>query len=229
MPDHIAVLVLAGGGLVAFLVYKGVQWARAAREERFRNLRALGFEPLEPPPTEVVEFLLALHGGKKRVTDLFERRGSAERLYLFDLQDNSGESSAHEALAVFSPRLELPRLTISPRIGGDGRLAALGNRLLKKLARRRGKAVEFPSHPRFAQRHLVNAPDEEAARRFLTPDRLDRLAAMGRMVVEGEGGRFTYQRIRFQRRAGHWSDRQEIAERVQDAEELLRTFATRRR
>lgn len=227
MPHHIAILVLAVGGFVVFLIYKGVQWARAAREERLRNLSALGFEPLDPVPPEIAEPLLALHDEKGKLTDVFERRGTTDRLYLFDLKDRSDESSLHEALAVFSPRLELPRLTLSPRIGGDGRLAALGNLFLKKLARRRGKAVEFPSHPRFAQRHLVNAPDEEAAHRFLTPDRLDRLAAMGRMVVEGEGGRFTYQRIRFQRRASHWSDRQEIAERVQDAEELLRVFATR--
>jgi hypothetical protein len=224
MPDHIAILVLAGGGFVAFLIYKAVQWARTAREERLRNLRALGFEPLETPPAEVVESVLALHDQKDKLTDVFERRETTDRLYLFDLKDRSGESSAHEAIAVFSARLELPRLTISPRIGGDGRLAALGNLLLKKVARRRGKAVEFPSHPRFAQRHLVNAPDEEAVQRFLTPDRLDRLAAMAHMVVEGEGGGFTYQRIRFQRRMSHWSDRQEIAERVQEAEELLRLF-----
>ena len=52
---------------------------------------------------------------------------SAERLYLFDVRDNSGEGSVHEALAVFSPRLRLPRLTISPRLEGGSRLVALGN------------------------------------------------------------------------------------------------------
>ena len=221
MPDHVVILALAVGGLVAFLIYKGVAAAREKEEEKRRGRRALGFEPLSPPPTEVAEPILALHKGKK-MGDVFERKGSADRLYLFDLTNQSGDSSPRETIAIFSRRLRLPRLTIFPRLEGDGRLAALGNFVLKKLAQRGGRAVDL-SHLRFARRHFVSGPDEAAIRQFLTEGRLDRLAEMEHMAVAGEGGLFTCQRVQIGRRKRR-ADRTEVSESVQRAEELLRVL-----
>jgi hypothetical protein len=224
MTDSIVILLLAVVGFLAFLCLKIVQRARAANEERRRTLQVLGFEPLAPPPAEVTEPIVALHGGKKTLARVFERRGSADRLYLFDLRDSSGEGSVHEALAVFSPRLDLPRFTISPRLEGGGRLVALGNRVIEMRARRRGPAVEFPSHPEFARRHFVNAPDAESVHRLLTSQRLDRLTPLGQIVVEAEGRVFSVQRIRLGRRAWARTDPHKVAERVHEAEELLRAL-----
>lgn len=224
MPYHLVIVALAVAALVIFLIYKGTLSAREAREERLRRLRALGFEPLDPPPAELTEPVLALHErGRKsghKVDNVFERRGSTDRLYLLDLEDSSGDSSHEGVIAVFSPRLHVPRLTIYPRLEGKGYLAGLGNRLLKKLAQRHGKTVDLPSHPRFARRHFVSGPDEEAIRRFLT---VDRLAAMEHMTVEGEDDHFAYQRVHFGRRK-IGSDEVEFAERVQQAEGVLRAL-----
>jgi hypothetical protein len=225
MPDHLVILVLAVGGLVAFLIYKGTAAARARKEERRRDLRALGFEPLDSPPPEVADPILALygHGGKSghKLDNVFERPGSADRFYLLDLKSSSGDSSQEGVIAVFSPRLRMPRLTIFPRLEGDGRLAALGNLLMKKLSQRHGGAVDFAAHPRFTKRHFVSGPDEAAIRRFLTGDRLDRLAELEHTALEGEGALFTYQKFRFPRHGGG-TDREQISEHVQQAEQLLR-------
>jgi hypothetical protein len=230
MPDHLAILVLAVGGLVAFLIYKGTLSAREAKAERLRGLRALGFEPVDTPAPEIARPIIALqdHGKKHghRIANVFERRSSTDRLYLLDIEDSSGDSSRDGVIAVFSPRLRIPRLTIYPRLEGEGHLAGLGNRLLKRLAQRHGRTVDLPSHPRFARRHFVSGPDEETLRRFLTADRLDRLAGIEHMAVEGEGDHFTCQRVHFgRRRIG--SDVVEIAERVRQAEEVLQALAQR--
>ena len=225
VADHLGIIVLAVSGLIAFLIYKVTLSVKEAREEKQRALRALGFEPLEPPPAEVVEPLLALHrrgkASRKKIENLYERRGSSDRLYLFDLKDASSDSVHSGVIGVVSPRLRVPRLTIFPRLEGEGRLSALGNLLLRKLGGRHGEMVDLGAHPRFSRRHFVSAPDAEAARRFLTEARLDRLAEMDHMAVEAEGDRFTYQEVHFKRHktAG---DSTETARRVQHAEELLR-------
>lgn len=232
MGDHLVILALAIGGLIAFLVYKGTAFAKQRKEERRRGRRTLGFEPLDSPPAEVAERILAMHhrgglrGGKLR--EVFERRGSADRFYLFDLVDGSGDGRRERVVAVSSPRLHLPRLTLSPRLEGDGRLAALGNLVLKKMAERHGHAVDLASHSRFARRHFVSGPDEASIRRLLNEDRLDRLAEMDPMAFEGEGGLFTLQRVRLGRRRSG-TDREDVSASVALAEELLRLFATRHR
>lgn len=225
MPDHVVILVLAVGGFVAFLIYKGVAAARAKKEEERRHLRALGFEPLDSPPPRVADPILALHGGKSghRLDNVFERPGSADRFYLFDVRSSSGDSSREGGIAVFSSRLQIPRLTIFPRLEGDGRVAALGNLVMKKLSRLQGGTVDFAAHPRFAKRHFVSAPDEAAVRRFLTQPRLDRLAELDHMALKGEGEVFTYQEVRFVRPRRE-TGRDEVSERVQKAEELLRVL-----
>jgi len=227
MPDHVAVIALAVTGLVAFLVYKATVAVGEAREEKQRGLRALGFEPLDPPPEDLTASLLALHGhgrkGRRRLEGLFERKGSGHRLYLFDLKDTSGEGTRSGVIAVVSPRLRVPRLTIFPRFQGDGLVARLANLLVRKLGRRHGGLVDFVSHEPFSRRHHVAGPDEAAIRHFLTDRRLEQLAGMERMAVEAEGDRLTYQRIRFgRRRTG--SDRDEVAHRTREAEELLRVL-----
>ena len=227
MSDHMLVLVLAVGGLVAFLIYKGTMAVRAAREEKIRGRRVLGFEPVASPPPEVAGPLLALfQRGKKsthRITELYERRGSEDRLFLFDMKDSSGDSSREDTVAVFSPRLHLPRFSFFPRLEGEGGLNALGNLLLKKLGGRHGGVLDFPAHPRFAKRYFVSASDEEAVRRFLTDRRLDALAEIGHVALEAEGDRFAFQEFQFGRQKKE-EDRVAVARRVERAEELLRVL-----
>lgn len=227
MSEYVVLAGLAGVGLVAFLVYKGVLSAREAKAERIRGLRALGFEPLEAPPEDVREAILALHQqGKKprhKLDQVFERRGSADRFYLFDLEDSSGDTHHTGVMAVHSPRLHSPRLTISPRLEGEGGLAALGNMLLKKMAHREGRAVDFAAHPRFARRHFVSGPDPDAIRGFLTERRLDRLAELQYVAVEAEGHAFTCAHVPFGGKVGR-TDRESVTRRVELAEELLRVL-----
>jgi len=227
MPDHMVIVVLAVGLLVAFLIYKGTLSAREARGEKRRGLRALGFEPVASLPPDVAEAILALHQqGKKpehTIGEAFERRGSADELYLYDLRSKSGDSVRHGVIAIRSPRLKLPRMTIFPRLEGEGRLSALGNLLIKKLGQRHGRTLDFAAHPHFARRHFVSGANEQPIRRFLTDRRLDRLAEMKHMGVETDGDLFTYEEIHFGRRK-HEGPRARTAHDVERAEELLRVF-----
>ena len=113
MPDHVVIAALAVGGLVAFLIYKGVLSVREAKAERIRGLRALGFEPLEAPPDDVRDTVLALHQqGKKsdhKMDEVFERRTTSDRFILFDLEGGSGDTKHAGVMAVLSPGLRCPR------------------------------------------------------------------------------------------------------------------------
>jgi hypothetical protein len=229
MSEYVVLVGLAVAGLVAFLIYKGVLSAREAKAERIRGLRALGFEPLNAPPDDVQDAILALHQrGQKpdhKMDEVFERRGSSDRLYLFDLEDSSGDSVHTGVMAVVSPRLHTPRLTISPRLQGEGHLAALANRLLKKVGHHDGRTVDLAAHPRFARRHFVSGPDPEAIRRFLTERRIDRLAELQHVAVEAEGHALTCAHVPFGGKVGQ-IDRESVTRRVELAEQLLRIFGS---
>jgi hypothetical protein len=224
MPDAVVLVGLAVAGLVVFLVYKGVLSAREAKAERIRGLRVLGFEPVERPPEDVRDAILALHRhGKKpehKIDEVFERRSGSDRFVLFDLEDTSGDTDHTGVMAVFSPRLQSPRLTISPRLEGGGRLAALGNMLLKKAAHHSGGTVDFAAHGRFSRRHFVSGPDPEAIRRFLTARRLDGLAEMKHIAVEANGRVFTCAHVPFGGKVGR-IDRESVTRRAELAEQLL--------
>jgi hypothetical protein len=216
--------------LVVFFVYRVVAHFRQKSAEHRAALRSLGFEPVSSSDREVVSSIVDLSerwkGDHYRVENLLERRGSDHRLFLFDLNDPSGDNHHPGLLAVMSRRLELPRFTLYPRLDMEGRLAAFANTLLEKLVGHQGKTVGFPAHPKFDGRHFVRGSDEDEIRRFFDDDRLDALAEKQYLMIEAGGDAFTVDRLnlRGQKRA---PDLAEVAERVQEAEGLLRVLSKR--
>ena len=77
MPESVVLIGLAIAGLVVFLIYKGVLSAREAKAERARSLRALGFEPVETPPEDVRDAILALHQKRKTPGHKIEVKSAA--------------------------------------------------------------------------------------------------------------------------------------------------------
>jgi hypothetical protein len=224
------VIALAIVGLVAFFIYTGVQHVKRKSEERRAALRSLGFEPMAPADRGVLDAVVDLcrrfKGDSYRVDNVLQRKGSDHRLLLFDLHDNSGENHHPGLLAVMSRRLALPRFTLYPRLEMEGRLAAFANTLLEKVVGHQGRMVSFPHHPAFDRRYFVRAQDEDEIHRFLDAERLDALAPKQYLVIEAGGDAFTVDRIRLSGRA-RGSDLADVAERVEEAEGLLRLFSKR--
>lgn len=224
-------IAMAALALVAFVVYRIVQHVKQKSAERRAALRSLGFEPVSASDREAVSSIVDVSrrwkGDHYRVQNLLERRGSDHRLFLFDLNDTSGDNHHPNLLAVRSRRLELPRFTLYPRLDMEGRLAALANAVLEKLVGHQGKRVGFPDHPSFDRRHFVSGPDEDEIRRFFDDHRLDALAEKQYLMVEGGADAFTLARLRLPGRP-QVSDLTEVAERVQEAESLLRLFSRSR-
>jgi len=224
-PLIVSVGVLA---LVAFLVFKLVQHVKQQNEERRASLRLLGFEPLTPADADQLDKLKDLcrrfKGDSFRIDDVMLRNGSDHRLLLFDLTDTSGDNDSKQQLAVVSRRLALPRFTLYPRLELEGRLAAFANSVIEKLVGHGGKTVRFSSHPAFERRHFVKGEDEDAIRRFFDAARLEALAAKQYLMLEAGGDGFTVGRVQLPGQA-QGPERADLAERVREAEELLRLFS----
>jgi hypothetical protein len=223
----IALAVLALAALLVWIVLH----ARQKSAERRAALRSLGFAPVPSSDAEVVSTIVDLckrsRGDSYRVDNLLERRGSDHRLLLFDLHDTSGDNDHPGLLAVMSRRLDLPRFTLYPRLETEGRLAAVANAVLEKLVRHQGKTVAFPAHPSFDRRHFVSGGDEGAIRRFFGEDRLAALAEKQYLMIEAGGDCFTVGRV-YPRGRPSGSDLDDVSQRVEEAEELLRLFSGQR-
>lgn len=225
------VVALALLALVAFAVFKVARHMKQKNEERRATLRSLGFEPMAPADRDVLDAVVDLcrrfKGDSYRVDNVLQRKGSDHRLLLFDLHDISGENHHPGLLAVMSRRLDLPRFTLYPRLEMEGRLAAFANTLLEKVVGHQGKTVSFPHHPSFDRRYFVRGRDEDEIRRFFDDERLDALTPKQYLMVEAGGDAFTVDRIRLPGRATG-SDLADVAERVEEAQSLLRLFSRRR-
>jgi hypothetical protein len=223
-------LVVAAAALVGFVLYRAVMAARERKAERARELAVHGFRPVVSPDPQLVERILALHrtdsSQRLEVRDLYRKETDGAVVHLFRIVDRTSDSpdvTTDGLVAVGSPTLHLPRFSLTPRIEQEGTLATMGNWLLERLAARTGPPVEFPSPPAFRQRYTLVADDEQAARRFFTPERLARLAETHYWMVRGEGDTFTLDRLVLDPAKRRVTGR-DLIERLADADRALEIF-----
>jgi len=224
-------VVLAILGLVAFLVFRILQYARQKREERRLALRLVGFEPATGASAGDRSALIDLcrpekAAGRFEVENLLERRGADHRIFLFDLRDAQRDEGRSAVLAVTSPRLAMPRFKVFPRIEPEGRLVALANAVIEKMIALEGTVVSFDDSA-FSRRYTVAGADEGEIRRFLDGDRRARLAEREGLMIDAEGRSFAVDRLRFGRGKDP-ADVADVTQRVEEAERLLRLFASDR-
>lgn len=220
--------------LVGWIVFAAIRAQQHSRRELLDAARDLGFTPADTSP----EFLARLAdlyarpspGAKQpalksyKTGDVFRRRLPEGEMFIFDLVDTSGDQNNRtekQAVAVVSPRLDLPRFVLLPRIGAGSAFAPVVSRVLSWLARHYGNPVEFPHVPEFAQHYLVSSPDPEGTRRFLTPDRLHRMAEIRNMGMHAGRDMFTLTHYDL---AGRVPARQRLRERVDHATRILSAF-----
>lgn len=217
--------------LVGWVVFAAIRAEQQKRRDLLEAARNLGFTPAASDPglaARLTELYVhtpskSKHSAKPpyKLQNVFKKRMSEGDVFIFDLVDTSGDDSSQtekHAVAIVSPRLDLPRFVMLPRIGGSSALAPVANKVLAWVARNYGSPVDFPHAPEFAQHFMVCSVDPEATRRFLSGDRLRRLAEMRNVGMHAGGHMFTVTHYAMSTRE---PVRQKLRERVDDAMRIL--------
>ena len=116
-------------------------------------------------------------------------------MFLFDLEETSGEDNtqlATQDVLFVSRNLRLPRFSLIPKLEAGGKLGKAANRVLQWAADRQGLPVEPTGHEEFDRRYWVSAPDPEALRGFLMPERVEQLASTRNYALEAGGDAFAF-------------------------------------
>jgi hypothetical protein len=119
-------------------------------------------------------------------------------MFIFDLIDTSGEDDSYtekQAVAIISPRLNLPAFVIFPKMDIDGAAASIANNIFGWMISKMGNPVEFPHFPEFEQRYLVSSPDPDGTRQFLDEGKLGRFGETRLIGIHAGGDIFTLSRI----------------------------------
>ena len=169
-------------GLFAGIVYLMIRAAKKDRAWKAEMARSLGFQPIEKPDQALTGRIIALHRHGKNSSfslhNVFVRNTPEGQLYLYDLDDNSGEDSsliARMGVAIVTPGRELPRFIIFPRINMDSKLASFANRAIEWLASRSMEKVVMDDCPDFEQRYMVTADDAFRVKETLNTDLINLL------------------------------------------------------
>jgi hypothetical protein len=187
----IAVIAVLGFiGLIAGIVFLMFLAAKKERARKVELASTLGFQPVEKPDAALTERFFTLHRYTKNsrysLRNVFVRNTPEGQMYLYDLDDNSGESSTrvvNMGVAIVTPGRDLPRFIIYPRINLGGKLASFANRAIEWLASRNMERVEMDDRPGFEQRYIVNADDAMRAREIINNNLTNLLVNCNEMLV----------------------------------------------
>ncbi len=229
-------IVLGVLGAVGAIVALMVRSERKDRRAKRQIGQALGLAPAEPDP-QFVRRLSQLYQGLRadgagNDMDKYEFRNMSVgklpegEVFLFDLIDVSGGESSrteNQAVAIVSPRLNLPPFAIFPKADIEGTLPNLANKVLGWVVSKCGGPVEFSQVPEFGQRYLVSSRDPEAVRRFLDDGRFRRLANTRLLSIQAGGDIFTLSRVDT---FAESATQESMRERVDQARTLLSIFAS---
>jgi len=203
----LAPLILVGffailAAMVGFVVYAVRK--EAAQKGKFAT--ELGFSPT----TETQELLgrIAYVNGRTRpgllhLTNIFRRQSSGGEIYMFSLHrrnfDENGvrrgnrPTKSHyspletNAFAFVSPAWHLPRFVAMPRLGSQGKLAAITNHMADSIVEQNMSRVEFPHVPELNERYIMGNFDAGPAH-FSFPEPFLRLLASNPNLSLHTGG-----------------------------------------
>ncbi len=207
----LAPLILVGffailAAMVGFVIHAVRK--EAAQKEKFAA--ELGFSPT----TETQELLerIAYVNGRTRpgllhLTNIFRRQSSGGEIYMFSLQrrnfDENGvrrgkrPTKSHyspletNAFAFVSPAWRLPRFVAMPRLGSQGKLASITNRIADSIVELNISRVEFPHVPELNDRYIMGSFDADPAQFFLPEPFLRLLASNPNLSLHTGGDTFT--------------------------------------
>jgi hypothetical protein len=228
----IALIFIAG---IIFFTYRSYQKRQRRPVIDQVGMADLGFTPASYPEAALKRSVNQIHTKYPdqvlSMHDVFLQDHTDYQLFLFDLLDEAGKQPtilAQDVLAVFSAGFNFPRITILTRPNMSGSLGNVVGKFLDRLANWEDnlqglRQVEIKSSAELQQRYMIFAVDENAAREFLTPDRLDYLSKLGNHYAIDLGGDI-FTLIPVIPKAA-LSRRERIDEYVRDARSLATVFS----
>jgi hypothetical protein len=216
--------------VVAFIA-ASIAWARwevrRRRAKTAREMTDLGFEPANASDPGLSERLKRLHRSGTdfwNIAIAWKRDEPDGRVYVFDLWVERNEQRILEGgyILIVSPRLDLPRFGILPKIQSSGVLPALASRFQKFVVNRLGP-VPFDDHPEFDRAYSVVGDDQVAIRQFLTDARLRELSRRRVGRIEAGGDSFSYFRGESQAR-GRTPSPTHVRNALDEARAVCRAF-----
>jgi hypothetical protein len=196
IPFSLVALLIFGAFFVGIIVLAVWLVRRAGQEQARRRaqLQSFGFQPLPQLNPEVAAAIAALlprvRPNRLRYRNIAYRADGLADLFCLDILDTGGDDDstlAHEAVAVYSSRLNLPLFSLTPRLAMPGKLAALANQLLERLAAMTGPVIAFAGDPDFAAQFIVSGSDAAAVTALLDDYVTERLSAFRDNAVQFGG------------------------------------------
>ena len=185
------------------VVYTTISRTRKDRQQKKQIALALGFQSIENLPTELAERIFVLHRyagrGNYHLRNVAFHKTLEGEFYLYDLWDTGGDSNnlvEQGAVAVVTHGLDLPQMTIFPRLDMTGKFIDLANRFIGWAMKRVATEVTL-DHPGFQEHYFLAGEDPEAIRSRLTPDLLDYLAENPMLSLHASGDLFTLAYLKF--------------------------------
>ncbi|MFA4943994.1 MAG: hypothetical protein WC789_04755 [Lentisphaeria bacterium] len=166
-------------GMIVFVVL----FIRKESAEKAKIAQSLGLTPAADTQ-QLLQKVASVNGitssGLYRLEQVFHRHhDSGEDVYLFSLHRsyfneqgvNRGKrpTGSHKmtleasVLAFISSSWKLPRFVALPRLGGDGKLADIGNSLSEAAAEIKQEVVKFPHIPNLDEQYLIATPETPAS------------------------------------------------------------------
>ncbi len=187
--------VVAGMALLIVFLIRENRKAIATKTARATEL---GFQPVPRPDPRLEKCILDLYrrtaNQRLDLRRVFHRSSFDGDLYLFDIEDPTGEGTTEivsSAVAVVSPGASLPFFMIHPRLTGNGLAVRIANRILDWTANLRyQKTVLFSGVPQFDDCFIVTKPadaPEMPLRDLLSPDLRHLLSGLQAVQINGGG------------------------------------------
>lgn len=185
--DITSIILLIAFVLMVILFIIGILYQRRLILQRRAQIETMGFSPVTHPDGALVERLRALYSFRQardfRLESLYHRKAGERDIYLFSVDNSSGDS-----VAVISPRLRLPRFALLSRIPGSGALVGTANKMLAQgMAMILPTQLSFPDQPGFDQNFWVAAENEAETRAFFTPTLIRRVEDLTNMQLQAGG------------------------------------------
>lgn len=195
--DLTGVLVLVGFFVVfAAIIYYSIRSAGRQKEQLRTQAASIGYTPLDQPDPALAQRLIRLHTyrgktGSHKLRNVFTRSTFDGTFYLYDVWDTGSDSDTAteiHAVALQVSGMNLPRVTLVPKVPGDLKMGAFANKVVTWAMTKVGAPqVTFPEHPALDQHFFVTGEDAEAIRRLMTPALVSFLIGQKSAALSAEG------------------------------------------
>lgn len=221
----IGIVLIIGG-----LIYWVIASSKRRKQELAESAGMLGFHPVPKTAYPEVKSRLAVinpqHGSSSRsLQDVFVKPVPEGDLYLYDLWDDSGDSSSvtqNRAIALVIPGKQFPRFVITARLAATGILAGLANKVIAWAFGHEMKIVAFPDEPDLNEYFLVAGDDESKVHDMFNSSILQRLKGIDGLFLAGAGDTLEYSPL-FEKYSGK-RDVNYLSHKINTALEVMRLF-----